>query len=119
MIESNRQRRAQVRAMTRSARCRARAERNVATGMPQPARTWLTACGLPDRTAHRFSSAFSRAVTPTATRRGVIKTRGRATKAIVTNLYDWDTFAARLAIYRPKDAAAAQQFTALAYALAA
>ncbi|MDI5964851.1 hypothetical protein [Streptantibioticus silvisoli] len=96
-----------------------RAVRAVATGTPQAASTHLTAAGLSPTDAHRFSGAFSRSVTPTTTGTGVIKLKGRVTKTVPVKLYDTAAFNARLAVYRPKDTAAASRFAQAAHRLAA
>ncbi|GLW00914.1 hypothetical protein Slala05_45450 [Streptomyces lavendulae subsp. lavendulae] len=44
----------------------------------------------------------------------VVKLKGRARKAVALKLYDLATFAARLAVYRPRDPHAAAQFASLA-----
>lgn len=107
MIQSNRTRRATLR------------QRAVATGTPQTARTHLVAAGLNDTTAKRYASAFSRGVTADATRETTVKLKGRVTKRVTVKLYNARTFAARLAVYRPKDITAAAQFEHAAHALAA
>ena len=119
MNASQRQARHTIR--TRSAQTRAarRAHRLVATGLPQTARTHLTAAGIDDTTAKRYAGAFSRGTTPTATTETVVKLRGRRTKTVPTKLYDTATFTARLAIYRPKDLTAARHFEQAAHRLAA
>lgn len=121
MITSNRTRRAQLRTMIRENRAHNRAVRNVNTGTPQPARTHLLAAGIDDATAHRFAGAFSRNVeaTATTTTRVKLTSRSRKTKRVAVKLYDRNTFAARLAVYRPKDTTAARTFARAAYALAA
>lgn len=103
----------------RDARTTARAHRALATGQPQTARTHLIATGITPTDARRFSGAFSRSVIPTTTTTTKVKLRGRRTKTVPVKLYDTATFNARLAVYRPKDHTAAQQFTAAAIRLAA
>lgn len=106
----------QRRSDTRTTR---RAHRALATGTPQTARTHLTAAGIPTTDAHRFSAAFSRGITPTATTHTTIKLKGRTTKTVPVKLYDRAAFAGRLATYRPKDKTAAARFNAAAMRLAA
>ncbi|MEU8839942.1 hypothetical protein AB0D97_12545 [Streptomyces roseus] len=91
----------------------------VASGTPQTARTHLVAAGIETGLAKRFASAFSTRVTPTATTTAPIKLRGRVRKSVAVKLYDLATFAARLAVYRPKDRAAAARFERAAHQLAA
>ena len=74
----------------------------------------VVAAGLDDATAKRFASAFSKGVTPTATAQAKVKLRGRVAKTVTVKLYDHATFAARLAVYRPKNPVAAAVFAALA-----
>lgn len=116
MIETSRHRRAQLRTLTREVRARRRAVKAIATGAPQPARTHLVAAGLDTVTATRFVAAFSRSVLPTATGTTRRKLKGRVVATLPVKLYDIATFAARLAVYRPRDTAAAAQFAALAQA---
>lgn len=96
-----------------------KAVRAVGTGTPQTARTHLIAAGIDITTAKRFAGAFSTRVQPTATTTAPIKLKGRVTKTVAVKLYDLATFAARLAVYRPKDKSAAAQFTQAAHRLAA
>lgn len=119
MKASNRQARHTIR--TRSAQTRAarRAHRLVATGTPQAARTHLVAAGIDDHTAKRYAGAFSRGLTADATRQTGIKLKGRTRKTVAVKLYSADTFAARLAVYRPKDLTAARMFEQAAHQLAA
>ena len=104
---------AQRGAQTRAAN---KARRAVATGTPQTARTQLVAAGLDDTTAKRFAGAFSRGVIADGTRTATVKLKGRTTKRVAVKLYAADTFAARLAEYRPRDKAAAALFARLALA---
>lgn len=108
-----------VRRRSRASRAAAGAVRAVATGQPQPLRTRLVPAGLDDATARRFAGAFSRGVTADATRQTRVKFKGRVTKRVAVKLYAARTFAARLAIYRPKDATAAAAFARLALGVAA
>lgn len=101
---------------TRSTR---RSVKAVATGAPQSAKTHLIAVGIDAGTAKRFAGAFSAKVVPTLVGETVIKLKGRRTKLVPVKLYDQATFAARLAVYRPKDKAAAKLFTRAAHRLAA
>lgn len=119
MKASQRQQRQTLR--TRSAQTRAarRAHRQVATGLPQTARTHLVAAGIDDHTAKRYAGAFSRGVTADLTVQATIKLKGRARKTVSTKLYAAATFAARLATYRPKDLTAASLFEQAAHRLAA
>ncbi|MFF2411838.1 hypothetical protein [Streptomyces sp. NPDC058092] len=108
-----------LRQRIREQRATRRAIKAVATSTPQTARTHLVAAGIDDATANRFAPAFSRNVTPTATRRTTIKLRGRHTRLVDVKLYDQATFAARLITYRPTNAAAAARFGRAAHQLAA
>lgn len=96
-----------------------KARRAVASGTPQTARTHLIAVGLDAGLAKRFAGAFSTRVIPTATTTAPIKLKGRVRRAVVVKLYDLATFAARLAVYRPKDVLAAARFEQAAHRLAA
>jgi hypothetical protein len=111
-----RQARRTIRQRATDTRAQNRATRAVATGRPQTARTHLLAAGLSDTDARRFAGAFSRSVLPTATTETVVKLKGRVTKTVPVKLYDRRTFVARLAVYRPKDRAAAARFERLALA---
>lgn len=102
-----------------ASRATGKAVRAVATGTPQTARTHLVAAGIDGATAKRFAGAFSNRVEPTAMTTAPIKLKGRATKKVEVKLYDLPSFAARLAVYRPKDATAAALFAQAAYRLAA
>lgn len=104
---------------TRTNHATARAHRTLATGQPQTARTHLLAAGLDDATAHRFAGAFSRGVLADGTRETTVKLKGRTTKRVAVKLYSAQTFAARLAVYRPKDLTAAARFEQAAHRLAA
>lgn len=106
---------------TRSTTHRAtrKAQRAVATGTPQTARTHLIAAGIDTATAKRFAGAFSTRITATATTTAPVKLKGRITKTVPVKLYDLPTFAARLAVYRPKDKTAAARFAQAAHRLAA
>lgn len=110
MIESSRHRRAQLRSLSRELRAHSRARKLVATGTPQAARTHLIAAGLDTQTAQRFAGAFSRNVLPTDRRVTRIKLTGRTTARVSVKLYSRETFAARLAVYRPRDAHYAHLF---------
>ncbi|MFE9844698.1 hypothetical protein [Streptomyces goshikiensis] len=96
-----------------------KARRKVAAGTPQTARTHLLAVGIAPDIAKRFAGAFSTRVQPTATARAAVALKGRVRKSIVVKLYDLAAFAARLAVYRPKDRAAAARFEQAAHRLAA
>ncbi|MER6778477.1 MULTISPECIES: hypothetical protein [unclassified Streptomyces] len=96
-----------------------KALRKVATGTPQTARTHLLAVGIAPDMAKRFAGAFSARVKPTATARAAIALKGRVRKSGAVKLYDLATFATRLAVYRPKDRAAAARFERAAHQLAA
>lgn len=119
MNASSRTARRIVKARSNETRSTRRAVKAAATGAPQPAKTHLTAAGIGAGTAKRFAGAFSRGVAATATGETVIKLKGRRTKLVAVKLYDQATFAARLAVYRPKDKAAAAVFTRAAHRLAA
>ncbi|MFE3580542.1 hypothetical protein [Streptomyces vinaceus] len=114
MIAANRARRAVRRQRAAATRTTRRAARALATGQPQPATIHLIGRGLDAKTAKRFAGAFSRGVAPTAMGETVVKLKGRARKAVALKLYDLATFAARLAVYRPRDPHAAAQFASLA-----
>lgn len=96
-----------------------RAHRQIATHTPQTARTHLVAAGIDDTTARRFAGAFSRGVIADATRTAKVKLTGRRFRRVQVKLYNADTFAARLAVYLPKDCTAAALFERAAHALAA
>jgi hypothetical protein len=119
MIRSNRTRRATIKARTAQTRAARRAIKATATGTPQPARTQLVAAGLDDTTAKRFAGAFSRGLIADGTRETRIKLKGRTRKTVAVKLYTATTFAARLAVYRPKDVTAAARFEQAAHRLAA
>lgn len=119
MIAANRTRRATLRQRTREQRATTRAHRAIATGTPQPARTQLVAAGIDDATAKRFAGAFSRGVQADGTRDTQVKLKGRTRKTVAVKLYAPATFAARLAVYRPKDLTAAALFERAAHSLAA
>ena len=104
---------------TRTNRAASRARRAIATRTPQPARTHLTAAGIDDATAKRFAGAFSRGVQADGTRETTVKLKGRTRKTVAVKLYSARTFAARLAVYRPKDLTAAARFEQAAHRLAA
>lgn len=108
-----------IAARTRTQRAQARARRRLNTSPVQSAKTHLLAAGLDLPTADRFAGAFSRGVQPTATDTTTVKLKGRRTKRVPLKLYAPAVFAARLAVYRPKDKAAAAKFAAAAYRLAA
>lgn len=120
MIATSRQRRAQLRTITRNLREQRRAEKRMARAVVAPVRVQLLAAGVDAATAKRFAPAFSRGLVRAATGTTVIKLKGRCTKRVDVKLYDRARFAARLAAYRPaKDKAAALVFAAAAYRLAA
>lgn len=119
MIRSNRTRRATLRQRSAETRAARRATKAVATGTPQPARTQLVAAGLDDTTAKRFAGAFSRGVIADDTRETTVKLKGRVRKTVAVKLYAPTTFAARLAVYRPKDRTVAARFEQAAHRLAA
>ena len=116
MIAANRTRHATLRQRAAQTRATARAHRAIATGTPQTARTHLVAAGLDDATAKRFAGAFSRGVIADGTRETSVKLKGRTRKTVAVKLYAPATFAARLAVYRPRDKAAAALFARLALA---
>jgi hypothetical protein len=119
MIASNRTRRATLRQRTAQTRAARHAIKAIATGTPQTARTQLVAAGLDDATAKRFAGAFSRGLIADGTRETRIKLKGRVRKTVAVKLYTATTFAARLAVYRPKDRTAAARFEQAAHHLAA
>lgn len=103
-----------LRDRTRTNRARAHAARALATCDIATAKTHLIGRGLDPALAKRFTGAFSRGVQPAALAEARIKLRGRVRKTVTVKLYDAQTFAARLAVYRPKSPAAAAAFAALA-----
>ncbi|WP_399559562.1 hypothetical protein OIA45_48980 (plasmid) [Streptomyces chartreusis] len=108
-----------LRNRTREQRTVRRAVKAIATNTPQTARTHLVAAGIDDQTAKRYAGAFSRGTTPTATTDTVVKLKGRNRKQVTVKLYDAATFTTRLAVYRPRDLAAAARFEQAAHRLAA
>ncbi|GAA3255877.1 hypothetical protein [Streptomyces lavendulae] len=114
MTAAARARRSTLRQRATAGRGARKAARALATGQPQPATIHLIGRGLDAKTAKRFAGAFSRGVAPTAMGETVVKLKGRARKAVALKLYDLATFAARLAVYRPRDPHAAAQFASLA-----
>lgn len=114
MIASSRERHSALRHLNRELRAHSRARKLVATGTAQAARTHLVASGLDTATAQRFAAAFSRNVLPTGRRVTRIKLTGRRTALVPVKLYSRATFAARLAVYRPRDPHFAHLFTATA-----
>lgn len=108
-----------LRNRTREQRTTRRALKAVATGLPQTARTHLVAAGINDHTAKRYAGAFSRGITADATSQTSLKLKKRTRKLVTVKLYSADTFAARLAVYRPKDLTAASLFEQAAHSLAA
>lgn len=119
MKASQRQQRQTLRTRSAHTRAAARAHRQVATGLPQTARTHLVAAGLDDHTAKRYAGAFSRGVTADLTIQAPVKLKGRTRKMVPVKLYAATTFAARLTTYRPKDLTAASLFEQAAHRLAA
>ncbi|MEW2266889.1 hypothetical protein [Streptomyces sp. NPDC047868] len=108
-----------LRQRTREQRTARRAFKATATGTPQTARTHLIAAGINDATAKRYAGAFSRGITADDTRDARIKLKKRTRKTVTVKLYSATTFAARLAVYRPKDLTAAALFEQAAHSLAA
>lgn len=119
MKASSRQKRQTLRTRTTQNRATTRARKAVTTGTPQTARTHLLAAGIDTATAKRFAGAFSRGVTADTTTEATIKLKGRTRKAVPVKLYSATTFAARLAVYRPRDLTAAACFEQAAHRLAA
>lgn len=113
MNANARQARAEIRRMSRVTRAVRRAEKAVAGGLAS-AKEHMVAGGLEFAVADRFAAAFSRGMVAQGTRTMALKLRGRRTKRVDVKLYDAETFAARLAVYRPKDGAAAVLFAQLA-----
>lgn len=103
----------------REQRTTRRAIKAVATGISQTARTHLVAAGITDATAKRYAGAFSRGVQADITITAKLKLKKRTRKTVPVKLYAATTFAARLAVYRPKDLTAARQFEQAAHQLAA
>ncbi|MGV9891645.1 hypothetical protein [Streptomyces sp. NPDC003395] len=108
-----------LRTRIREQRTTRRALKALNTGQPQTARTHLVAAGINDTTAKRYAGAFSRGMHADATGTATIKLKGRTRKQITVKLYAVHTFAARLAVYRPKDLTAARLFEQAAHSLAA
>jgi hypothetical protein len=108
-----------LRRRTAATRATQRAHRAVNTGQPLPVRTRLVAAGLDDATAKRFAGAFSRGLVADGTRETKIKLKARVRKTVQVKLFTATTFAARLAVYRPKDATVAARFERIALAVAA
>lgn len=106
--------RAVLRRRTAATHATRRAMKAVATGTPQPVRTRLVAAGLDDATAKRFAGAFSRGLVADDVRETKIKLKARVRKTVQVKLYAADTFAARLATYRPQDKVVAARFETLA-----
>lgn len=119
MNAATRTRRATLRQRRTQTTATRKAQRAIATGQPQPARTQLVAAGLDDATAKRFAGAFSRGVAADGTRTATVKLKGRTRKTVAVKLYAPATFAARLSVYRPKDLTAAGLFARAAHRLAA
>lgn len=108
-----------LRRRTAATRATQRAHRAVATGQPLPVRTRLVAAGLDDATAKRFAGAFSRGLVADDVRETKIKLKARVRKTVQVKLFTASTFAARLAVYRPKDATVAARFERIALVVAA
>src|ERR1044072_5234488 len=119
MNASSRQARHTIRTRTRTQRAASRPRRAIATGAPQTARTHLVAVGLDDVTAKRYAGAFSRGVEADRSEEHTSELQKRTRKTITVKLYAATTFAARLAVYRPKDLTAAALFEQAAHSLAA
>jgi len=103
----------------REQRTTRRARKAITTGLPQTARTHLVAAGINDQTAKRYAGAFSRGMNADAVTETAIKLKKRTRKTVTVKLYAADTFAARLAVYRPRDLTAAALFEQAAHSLAA
>lgn len=101
-----------IKARTTTAKTISRAAKAVSAGGAQSAKVRLVAAGISPATADRFAGAFSRGVTADGARTTQIKLRGRVRKTVQVKLYSETTFAARLAVYRPKDKTAAAEFAA-------
>lgn len=119
MNANARQARRTIRTRTHETRAAHRARKAVATAPLQTARTRLVAAGLTDATAKRYAGAFSRGIQADATIQAPTKLKGRTRKLVPVKLYAADTFAARLAVYRPRDLTAARLFEQAAHSLAA
>lgn len=113
MNANTRTARAHLRNMTRTAKATRRAEKAI-TAPTASAKNHLIAVGLDIPTATRFAAAFSRGMVAQTTVTATIKLTGRRTKRVAVKHYNTATFAARLAVYRPKDTAAAARFEHLA-----
>jgi hypothetical protein len=103
----------------REQRTTRRAMKAIATGAPQTARTHLVAAGLDDTTAKRYAGAFSRGIEADAVTETTIKLKKRTRKTVPVKLYAAGTFAARLAVYRPKNLTDAARFEQAHHQLAA
>lgn len=114
MNANARRARAAQRQLVREVRAARRAAKALATGAPQTAKTHLIAAGIPAALAGRYSGAFSRGVTPTAKITVTKKLKGRTAAQVEAKVYDLATFRARLATYRPRNAADAAAFAAVA-----
>lgn len=105
---------------TRAAR---RATKDVRDGGLHTAKTWLMALGHTYDDADRYSGGFSRGIdadgTLTRTKRGRRKDGTRYRREETVKLYTPAKAAARAAVYRPQDKAAAARFERVAYTLAA
>lgn len=108
---SARQRRAARRAQARKLRATAAQTRAVAraarvkrNGTPATARTLLVAAGLPDDIAKRYAGAFSKGVEAALPKVSKRIPTGRRSKRVQVAVYTHAEFAARLAVYRPKNA---------------
>lgn len=123
MRKSARQFFARQRDLRRAAAKQRDARKTVVLPGPHSAKEYLLALGLDRDTADRYASAFSAGVPAARVTRHEKKLPGKRhgsrIKIVDVKLYDWPTFARRLTVYRPKNAAAAARFAELATFVAA
>lgn len=118
MRESARKFYARQRDLQRVARLRRDARKTVVLDGPHSAKEYLIALGLDRDIADRYTGAFSQGVPATGKAQHHKKLKGKRhgsrIKIVDVKLYDWETFARRLTVYRPRDAYAAAHFAELA-----
>lgn len=123
MRESAREFFARKRELQRAARALRNARKAVVMPGPHSAKEYLLALGLPQDVADRYASAFSKGLTAVTKVQHEKKLPGKRkrvrTIAVDVKLYDWETFAQRLTVYRPRDTDAAARFADLATLVAA
>ena len=115
MIESSRQARSQLRQLVRCNRSVSRATKALRTSDVQPLRVHLVGRGLDPRTAKRYAGAMSRTLKVTAGQQTTtIKLRGRRRVLVNVWVYRTGQVTKALRTYRPRNAAAAEQFARIA-----